>query len=906
MILFLFGLVCAWLVPGIGQLRHDDDVLAFLPPDHPDVVSFRRVADRFGMLEVSLVGLRADGDDLLVPERTEEIRALAETVATLPGVRLVLAYPSLPDPKVEGETLVVEALVPKGLDDAEEIRRRALANPNAVGNLISKDGTAAALLVYLVQGEEHRARRAEVLATIRETVEATWSGQAYFGGSPFIEDTAARASRADIERLSPVVIGVLVVASAALLGSLTGAVLNLIVTGLGVALVVGAHGRFGEPFTIVSSTTPVMMVALGGAFGMHMISGYQRQEGTARARAAAALRELWIPVVLSGVTTAASFFALIVMPQAPMKRFGVVAGFGVLLLLVLALLVLPALLSSLPARWLRHRASQPLPLKVLPPLWLLVALAVVGIGLGSRLRADPDTGNVFDASSDPGQADQFFEDHFGGSQYVQLAIEADLTEPTVLRRIRDLADDLASVDGVVDVRTLVEPVEMLTEGFGGRRGIPENVAQARRVITNLADQTPMAQLMTPDGRGAIMHVKLAPLPSERLLEVTAAIRAIVGALPEGPIRVGSVDAPAVAQARAEEIHRRLARIVNQEISAERLQALLAEGEAGPALLDEVRRLRDRALGTDEVVEPVPPKEFEAIEPHALLEPRGEALEALLTARLPTLVQNDPAGIKYAAEQLGTWIDEAKARHRVDALCDAFGLSREDPDAPEEPEPSRDDPVAGMFDDADAPPPPPGGPCGALAEVLSELGDDTWAIPPGVDAPALREVPFSLEVTGQPIIGEAFAQSVTTSLWASTLVSLVALALVLVLARQVVALVPATWTLAVTTGIISLLGHPIGVGTSMVACIALGAGVDFAIHLGIRARRSTAPHPGRDAVDALGVVILITGLQLALAFIVLVASEMPPLRQFGVGLAIGLLGAAAGAVWLTPRLYRARS
>jgi predicted exporter len=33
--------------------------------------------------------------------------------------------------------------------------------------------------------------------------------------------------------------------------------------------------------------------------------------------------------------------------------------------------------------------------------------------------------------------------------------------------------------------------------------------------------------------------------------------------------------------------------------------------------------------------------------------------------------------------------------------------------------------------------------------------------------------------------------------------------------------------------------------------------------------------------------------------------MPPLRQFGVGLAIGLLVAAAGAVWLTPRLYRRR-
>ena len=46
---------------------------------------------------------------------------------------------------------------------------------------------------------------------------------------------------------------------------------------------------------------------------------------------------------------------------------------------------------------------------------------------------------------------------------------------------------------------------------------------------------------------------------------------------------------------------------------------------------------------------------------------------------------------------------------------------------------------------------------------------------------------------------------------------------------------ATTGLIASAGIIALLGHPISVGTSMITCIALGAGVDFAIHLGFRAR-----------------------------------------------------------------------
>lgn len=900
-ILAAFVVLCGLLVPGVRSLQHDDDVLAFLPPDHPDVVAFREVADRFGMLQVALVGLRAGGDDLLEPERTEKVRELAKSVAAADGVQLVLGYPDLPDPKVVGETLVVEPLVPKGLS-AEEIRERVLVNPNAVGSMISRDGTSAALLVYLLDTGDV-AERSRHLDAIRELVDAEWDGEAWFGGGPFIEDTAARSSREDLERLSPVVIVVLVLASALLLGSITGAVLNLVLTGLGVALVVGTHGVLGEPLTIVSSTTPVLMVALGGAFGMHIISGYQRQEGEPTERASKALRELWVAVVLSGVTTAVAFFALLVMPQVPMQRFGVVAGLGVLLLLVLALLVLPAMLAMLPRRLLPTRPVRPLPMRWIPPLPVMLALAVVGGVLGARLEADPDTRNVFDADSEPALADAFFNDHFGGSQFVQIAIEADLAEPTVLREIRTIVEQVRRLPHIADVRSLLEPVALVTEGFGGRAGVPQTQGQANTVITNLADEAAMKQLMTTDGRGAIVHVKLAPAPSDDQLATTEAIRAIVDAAPDG-IRVARGSTPEVDAARRELVRARVGALVGREIEAAEFDALVGAGSADdPELLAEVARLRERAFATDELVtEPLPPSEYEAVPVGELVTRRGAALEAMLRSKLPTLVATDPEGVPIAAEQLGMWIDEARERRRIDAMCDRLELPRGE--APVEEDRAPDDELGlGEDDEAEDAPPKPTGPCGELLTIVSELGDEEWAAPPGVEVEALRDVPMSIRITGQPIIGQAFAQSVTQSLRASTLVSLVALALVLLVARHVLALVPAVWTLAVTVGLVSLLGHPISIGTSMVTCIALGAGVDFAIHLGVRARRGGG---GRAAVDELGVVILITGLQLAVAFLVMLASSMPPLRQFGVGLAIGLLGAAAGAVWLAPRLLRERS
>lgn len=881
--------LCAWLVPGVGLLEHDDDVLAFLPPDDPDVVTFREVADRFGMLELALVGLRSD-EPLLTPERTEQVRTLHDRLSEINGVRLVLSYPEFPEAKVVGETLVVQVLVPPELNDPEQLRRRVLGNADAVGNFISADGDAAMVLAYLepAHGPDRMARRTELLGAIRRAVDDNWDGEAFYGGAPFMERAAATASREDIERLSPVVIGVLVIASALLLGSITAAGLNLVITGLGVALIVGAHGRFGEPFSIVSSTTPVMMVALGGAFGMHMLAGFQRHVGTNRQRASATLRELWKPVLLSGLTTATAFFALLVMPQVPMQRFGVVAGLGVLMLLVLALVALPALLAVLPAGLLPTRANPHLPLRWVPPLPLVVLLGVAGAVLGTRLESDPDTTGMFDPDSEPRQAEAFFNERFGGSQFLQIAVQADMQQPAVLREIREMADEIRALEGVADVRSLVEPVGLVAEGFGGRRGVPSTFPRARRVITNLADHPAMTQLMTTEADAAIVHIKLTPGDGEHQQRVTADVRAVVQAHQREALPVGKGQSDALRPVVRDAVRARVGRLAGRPIDDAELSALLDTKPTVDSMRDRLVELRRRALGSNELMrEPAPAAELEAVELAKLLELRGEALEAYLTQRLPTVVERDPEDVAFVAELLGEWIDEAAQKSRFTAACAPLGLPVVSPD------------------DAAAVVGPPDDRCARLPAVLSELKDEEWTIPAGSDAEVLAEHPWSVQLTGQPVIGQAFAASVSTSLRESTGVSLLALALVLLVFRQLRALIPAVWTVMVTAGVITLLGHPISIGTSMVACIALGAGVDFAIHLGVRARQSTGAHPGREATDELGGVILVTGVQLAMAFLVLMASEMPPLQQFGVGLAIGLLGAATGAVWLTPRLYPPR-
>lgn len=878
-ILALLVALCAWILPGAANIREDDDVLAFLPPDHPDVIAFREVADRFGVLEIGLVGLRKpDGGELLTLDRVDEVRTLSRKLGELPGVRMVLSFTNLPDPKATDEGLEVAELVPVDLRDEAKIREKVLGSTDAVGNMVSKDGTAAAQLVFLVHNSQ--TPKAETLQQIRDVVEANWEGEHHVGGAPFFEDAAARSSRSDINRLSPVVIAVLVIVSALLLGSVTAAGLNLVLTGLGVGLVMGAHGRFGEPLTIVSSSLPVMMVALGGAFGVHILAGYQRQTGTPRERASATVRELWLPVLLSGLTTAVAFYALVVMPQVPMQRFGVIAGTGVMLLLLLALGVLPALLAVLPANLLKPRPERSMPLRARPPGWLLLVLAIAGAGLATQLRADPDATAVFSLESEPMRANAFFNQHFGGSTYLQVAVEAtyaraedgqrSIGEPTLLREIRDIDERVRAIPGIVDVRSIVDPVELLNEALGGRNGIPETAGRAGRVLTYLQGHPAVAQLITSDSAGALVHIKLAPMSGAEQVRVTNEVLAVLARHEGGKLVVASTADPKVREVQIAEVSERLTRLAGAPVDVSALLAVDLAKNPPAGLVPALTAVRDRALeGEDSPVEGVPRAEIDAIEPTSLVTPRGPALEALLREKLPTLAAKDPEGIGFVAKHLGPWVDEELAKFRVEGRCAALGKTGEA--------------------------------CKAVDTALSELDDAEWRMTAGPG----RELNLTTRLTGQPVIGEAFAESVTRSLFESTLVSVVGLLITLLIFRQLKALVPALWTLCVTMGILYALGMPISVGTSMISCIALGAGVDFAIHLGLRARSYTGPDRGHKAVVDIGVVTLISALQLALAFLVLVASEMAPLREFGIGLAIGLVGAALGACWLIPWLYRGR-
>lgn len=111
-------------------------------------------------------------------------------------------------------------------------------------------------------------------------------------------------------------------------------------------------------------------------------------------------------------------------------------------------------------------------------------------------------------------------------------------------------------------------------------------------------------------------------------------------------------------------------------------------------------------------------------------------------------------------------------------------------------------------------------------------------------------------------------------------------------------------------VMGLGGIPLGVGTSMFASIAIGAGVDFPIHILDRLRvsaRSGELNPAdifRSTLAFTGRALFFTSMIVAIGFLLLSVSEFRTLNRFGLLIGLGMMFSFLASVTLLPALVAA--
>lgn len=511
--LLVWSLFCA---VGATRLHFTYDIDRFFPQDDPAVEHYRQhkalFTDDMRSLLVA-VELGREMDEVGI-QRLDE---LARMLGVLKGVENVHCLTDLGEAvKLPlGDWIRVPWFTPPFADPRTGLERLA-RYPALEAQFLSGDKRNAVIVLQL--GPLPAAHeRSGLLAAIRATCEQHGDPYHLAGRLPTQEHYTV-ATRAQLGRLGGWAVVLMFVVSLLTFKHVITALVPLGISAVALLWTFGPMGWLGVGIEPLLSLLPALLLVLGAAFSIHILSRYRAFTGTDRALAMrSAVQHTDRPNLLSVVSSSVGFSTLALYPILPLRTFGWATAFGLVAAFVAARVIIPLL-----ARWLPvsgpsgSRRSKSWTAALLRHRSLVVACAVLLLLLGGAAFPFLEVRNHFlddlDRSSRLGRDASFFEEHFAGTRPLEITVHAtdttkDLLDPLVLHATSAVMDSISLRFGVVRPLGPPDLARGAMRAIHRGDGLPTNMDDAeavRRTVKQwLRAGTPMALLTTDLNTGRI-------------------------------------------------------------------------------------------------------------------------------------------------------------------------------------------------------------------------------------------------------------------------------------------------------------------------------------------------------------------------------------------------------------------
>lgn len=472
-LLVMFAVVIA-LGAG-GSLRAPlPETVDTLPEGGPVERALDEIDEYFGEFGAGRVVTLLFRGDAISPGGLSQMADLLDRIVTDPAVGQLLAH----DNPVAAPTFLVQAMLQ--VDNFESVTRAQVDDAPAPPELraafdaltgTDTDGTEVAIAVVRLRdtGDE---RVAEAERWIRGLAAEDEGPLQVSTISPaIVEDEYQRATE---EGMAPLIgLALLLIAGILLLFLRTISDLLLTLLGLVLALTatVGIEGWLGPnglaltgPPNSLTALTPVIIIGLTVDYAIQIVSHYREQRIAGLQVADAArtgLRNVTVPLILAAVTTIVSLLASLFSPIGIVGDFGVNAGLGVGLSLMIMLTLLPAGRTIIDRRReARGTLTQPRPIATALPG---VGRVAQTLGRGVTRRPAPYIVGVLLVTASLG--------------YLATDLESEFSIRDILPRGGSILQDMDTLDAAVGGSTELASVLIKAE------------ATETRTLLNLEDLT---------------------------------------------------------------------------------------------------------------------------------------------------------------------------------------------------------------------------------------------------------------------------------------------------------------------------------------------------------------------------------------------------------------------------------
>jgi predicted RND superfamily exporter protein len=489
LIVLAIGALTVFFALALLRAELDNNNLRFVPENDEARLNSKYIDDTFGSSVFILVGLERDRGTIFDPAFLALIQSYVNRIEEITIVGDVNSIIDSDYISGEGDLIVVEKLAGENFsgsgEDISKLKQRLLSWDLYRNALYSADFSATQILVPLEIDSEDTGRPEfiEEYMQVRDIAREMFRGEAnvYVAGIPVISATISESMRKDLAVLIPLVAMVVLAVLFFSFRRLAAVVLPMLTVAVATIWAMGAMPLFGVKLSVLSTVLPVILVAVGSAYGIHVLTHYldDREKsgamgaGEHRALVFSLLRRIGRPVFLAFITTFAGFFSFCFTRVLPIREWGIFASFGVFSSFLVAVTLIPSLLilrgpKPMPFfRWKKIR-QDPASLSRSPPrgrpekspeyllagffvsvtrkkrfVLSLGALALVlAIWGTTKVKIDNVFVEYFKDTTDIARSERFIREKFGGSKVLNLVMEAE--SPEILLH----PDSLGAMDGL--------------------------------------------------------------------------------------------------------------------------------------------------------------------------------------------------------------------------------------------------------------------------------------------------------------------------------------------------------------------------------------------------------------------------------------------------------------------------
>lgn len=470
------------------KLTIDPSISRLLPTKDAERDYYQNIKKVFGNDETILIALHAN--PLFTSDVIDRIEIMTDALERLPGIHHVDSLATAPNLLTDGGDLHISPFSEQFADAPESgdlLKAQALANPLYRGRLLSEDGNVTTIAVHFRGVEESFFTDNQTVESIYQIVE-THRGpiQAWITGSQILKFETAQAVVRELRTILPTIIGIIALFLALAFHSIRAVLLPITTIAVAMIWTLGTVAALGLPLNLVTSIVPPLILTLGLAYAMHVLSEFFATEregfsGTMTERIELVLNKVGNALVITGLTTAAGLLALALNRLPAVQEFAWISALGVLYTVFLSLTFMPLMLryigcgtlKTLPGAKLFDAAATAIGgfavrrrQRILIGGFLILITGLIGI---AQIEVGTDYVRGFSDEARVRQDYESINKHLAGASPLMIAVEGHVedtfVDPEVLNALDSLVIWLRQQPEIGSAVALTDHVKLIHQSF---------------------------------------------------------------------------------------------------------------------------------------------------------------------------------------------------------------------------------------------------------------------------------------------------------------------------------------------------------------------------------------------------------------------------------------------------------